>query len=168
MILLSTVIFTALFFYSCESSTSGNDGGDEENGAENDNTFTATINGEEWSAPEASVVFSQGGPYLDIKGNNPKEEIDIWINIPEDIEPGTYALKATGPGPYAVLVPGGVSSGTHFPEEAGELVIEHHDTNNYDIKGTFEFKAIRVGEKDPQNFTVTNGAFDFHGEYYSQ
>ncbi|MFP4206976.1 MAG: hypothetical protein ACLFSP_12765, partial [Spirochaetaceae bacterium] len=54
---------------------------------------------------DASVVFSSGGPYLEIKGNTPQADIDIRITVPEDITPGTYDLETSKPGSHAVLVP---------------------------------------------------------------
>ncbi|MFP4067812.1 MAG: hypothetical protein ACLFS5_09960, partial [Spirochaetaceae bacterium] len=83
-------------------------------------TYTATVNGEDRSASDASVVFSSGGPYLEIKGNTPQADIDIRITVPEDITPGTYDLETSKPGSHAVLVPEDSSSGTHYPGPFGQ------------------------------------------------
>ncbi|MEX2442297.1 MAG: DUF6252 family protein [Alkalispirochaeta sp.] len=166
---LSVVVMLTLFMVGCDNPTSGDD---EENGSGDDldtgGTYTATINGEEWSATDPSVVFSQGGPYLEIKGNNPEAEFDIWITVPEDITEGTHALGASASDDpaAAVLVQEGSSSGTHYPDPEGELVIELHDTDNDDIKGTFNFEAKQTD--NPEEYSVTDGSFNFDGEFYSE
>ncbi|MFW5695705.1 MAG: DUF6252 family protein [Alkalispirochaeta sp.] len=153
-------IVLALFLVGCDNPTSGDD-----DDPDTDETYTATIDGEAWSAPEASVVFSQGN--LRIEGNTPEEEFDIWITVPEDIAVGTYDLgSGSDDPPTAVLVTEGSSSGTHYPDPAGELVIESHDTDNDNIKGTFEFVAKKTDGTDEHS--VTDGTINFDGEFYSE
>ncbi len=65
-----------------------------------------------------------------------------------------------------MVVPEGETAGTHFPDPAGQLVIDLHDTDNDDIKGSFSFEAKKTGSTEVYN--VTDGAFDFDGEFYSE
>lgn len=160
------VAIAALVMLGCENPTSSVIGGDGDDGGDetSDTNFSATINGQFWGAADASVVFQSDN--LNIKGDNPEAEFDIWLTLPDDISPGTYSLTTSSSGdPQAVLIPPDASSGTHYPDPEGTLVIEQHDTDNYNIKGTFAFEAVKTG--DSETYSVTNGQFDFDGEFYT-
>lgn len=126
--------------------------------AETDGTFTATVDGNVWSAETITAKVVSQVDVFEINGHT-ENDIDITIFMPADTQPGTYTL--TGNGDYVgVVYPAGENIGTHF-STSGELTIVSHDQDNNNIEATYHFEATRTG--DDKAYSITEGVFSYEG-----
>ena len=115
------------------------------------NSFTAVVNGKDFAAKFADGHITEITHTLLLSGSMGDGE-DIQLFLPQDIGAGTYSYDMGIQGKYQKTDEDFVFA------NAGQLIIETHDTKSNYIKGSFNFTGKPL-HSDTATYTVENGSF---------
>ena len=152
---------TALIMTSCDNEPlEGNFISDEE--AQDNSAFTATVNGEAFSASSTTGQLINGVLLLtgtDYFGNIISMVITnvgvCTFDLTQELNPSSFILEAPTESPFEVLSSAGGS---------GTAIITAYDVENQTVTGTFNFTAIReisdgAGGTIAESAVISNGIF---------
>ncbi|HBT10390.1 MAG TPA: hypothetical protein DEB18_13355, partial [Leeuwenhoekiella sp.] len=118
------------------------------------NSFTAVVNGKDFTAKFAEGHITEITNTLLLSGSMGNGE-DIQLFLPQDTGAGTYSYDMGIQGKYQ-------KTDEDFSfANAGQLIIESHDTKNKYIKGSFNFTSKPMNS-EAASYTIENGSFSVH------
>lgn len=157
---LTLILLCMLMGFATYSCKSDDDGGDGPAGA---GTFTAKVNGENFTGLEGTVIAQTSNGALVVNGGTEDSET-IQIIIPVYDGVGTYPLNFMNLGTYAYLPDSSnpdpstvVTYSTATNNGSGEINISAMDGSS--VSGTFHFTAGNLTNTS-QTVNVTDGEFN--------